>query len=128
MEKCKYGKSDLTRYLQNKMTRKEETEFQKHVLECADCAKELECMRNAVKELEQEDHSKKKWIIAVAIACSVGGGVYFSPIGQVDKTKSFEFNQPDPYNSIDSIEKEDTLFLDTIQGQENTYPIIKSSK
>lgn len=115
MEKCEYSKSDLTRYLQNKMTRKEETEFQQHLSGCPACDKELACMRSAVKELEQEEGSKKKWIIAVAIACSVAGGAYFSPINQAEKSKPFEVNQPDRHDAIDSAEIKDSLFLDTIR-------------
>ncbi|MEG1546705.1 MAG: zf-HC2 domain-containing protein, partial [Bacteroides sp.] len=78
MRKCNYSKLDLARYLQNKMTRDEETEFQKHLITCSDCRDELECMRRAIKEIEQEPGSKKTWIIAAAIACSVAGGVCFS--------------------------------------------------
>lgn len=119
MEECRYGKSDLTRYLQNKMTRKEETAFQQHLSGCPACGKELACMRSAVKELEQEEGSKKKWIIAVAIACSVAGGVYFYPTDPTEKATPFEFNRPDQYDAIDSTEVEDSLFLDTIRTRTN---------
>lgn len=113
MRKCKYSESDLSRYLQNKMSRDEQTEFQSHLSSCSFCQKELDSMRTIIRYLEQKEGTKKKWIIAVAIACSVAGGIYFLPQNK-PTPKRFDFNQPLQHDDLDSIEVADTLLLDTI--------------
>lgn len=123
MEKCNSTPATLTRYLQNKMTIDEETAFQKHLATCRNCNRELERMRTAIREIEQEEGSKKRWIIAVAIACSVAGGVYLLPQKQGPEKQPFEFNQPKPYHEADSTWINDTLFLDTLETEIETLII-----
>lgn len=114
MEKCHVTLLNLTRYLQNKMTRDEETEFQQHLDNCPDCRERLERMRVAICELDKEEGSKKGWIIAVAIACSVAGGIYLLPRNPPAEKHPFEFNQPEPYHDADSTLINDTLLIDTL--------------
>lgn len=124
MEKCNITPLNLTRYLQNKMTREEETDFQQHLDNCPGCREQLERMRIAIREIEQEGGSKKAWIIAVAIACSVAGGIYFLPRNQpLPEKHPFELNHPHSYNDVDSTLINDTLFRDTLEREMETIII-----
>jgi hypothetical protein len=40
-KKCGYKRADVWLYIQNRMGREEETEFQHHLLTCDDCKEEL---------------------------------------------------------------------------------------
>lgn len=116
MGNCKYKKSDLVRYLQNRMTRSEECEFQKHLIHCESCTKELKKLRYCMARLKKESSSKKRWIIAAAIACSVVGGIYISQMNEQEETIPFDFKQEPIYHDIDSLPMNDTLNADTIQS------------
>ena len=41
MKKCEYKRSDCWLYIQNRMSREEETEFQRHLLSCEECREDM---------------------------------------------------------------------------------------
>lgn len=127
MEKsCGYKRSEIWFYIQNRMSREEETEFQQHLLHCTDCRDELARLRlmiHSIEEKERRTPSFRTWMMAASIASIlVGGGVYWhhlafqeggspSPIG-IHELKN---NQPVLHNEIDSIAPQDTILTDTLQ-------------
>ena len=50
-EQCGYKHSDIWLYVQNRMSREEETEFQQHLLHCEKCKEELVRLRLMVHSI-----------------------------------------------------------------------------
>lgn len=122
---CKYTSKDIGRYLFNKMTPDEETEFQFHLGQCSKCQSELQAIRNLAEGLEDEEAeanqltgektipSKRrihlyKYLVAasVILLCCVGIAFYYSS----DSPTTQKALVPDTYLYQDSVSNvQDTL-------------------
>lgn len=125
MKKCSYKKEYLVRYLQNRISRKEESELQKHLLICNECIKELASLRSTVRELETPKKNTKKLVIAAAIACSLAGGVclyqsYQTPGETAFPPKKFEYNEQPNYQQVDTLSNDSALI--TPNDEEFIHP------
>lgn len=122
MKNCEYTRQDIVRYLQSKMTREEESRFQYHLLSCPECEEELRRLRQALLTLEQKEKDPRRWIWALAVACSLAGGIVYLSIrpgtpGQGPGLPPVEIKNMPSRNSIDTL-REDTLKIDscTVEG------------
>lgn len=123
MEKqCNYKRSDVWQYVQNRMSREEETEFQRHLCTCDTCRKELEHWRGMVRSMEKKERRlmPRVWIIAATVACLiVGGGIYHyfavdnEGVLVPGKPSILPVHPPVLRQGVDSMEKADTLPIDT---------------
>ena len=88
---CQYNKDDIERYFSNGMTEAEEIAFQKHLLTCESCRRELEKYRRlaaAIAEPSASEAAKvipfgiryRKWIAAASILILAGIGGLISYI------------------------------------------------
>lgn len=65
-KKCKYKRSDAWLYVQNRMSREEEAEFQLHLLHCEACREELARFRQMVRSMGEKERrtiSFRGWIM-----------------------------------------------------------------
>lgn len=113
MKKCSYKKEKLIRYLQNRMNREEESELQQHLLTCHVCANELKHLRIMIKELKKPRSSRKKFIIAAAIACSFAGGICLYQFQQTPENIApasypFEYNETPHHQDTDTLQNDST--------------------
>ena len=128
MEKnCKYKRSDAWLYVQNRMSREEEAEFQLHLLHCNGCREELTRFRQMVRSMGEKERrtiSFRGWMIAASIVCLiVGGGAYWhywtTNKGMDDSlpggSHKLKMKSPVLRNDKDSIASQDSLPEDTIQ-------------
>lgn len=123
-EQCGYKHSDVWLYVQNRMSREEETEFQQHLLHCEECREELARLRlmvHSIGKKERRNVSFRIWVVAASVVCMMmGGGAYyyffthkggrFSPGG----SHELKINPPALYNDKDSITPQDTIRMDTV--------------
>ncbi|WP_294627037.1 hypothetical protein [uncultured Bacteroides sp.] len=75
-KKCRYKHSDIWLYVQNRMSREEETEFQYHLMHCRVCCEDLahtRCMIRAIGKKQQRVPSFRGWIIAASLTCLASG-------------------------------------------------------
>lgn len=122
---CGYKRSEVWLYVQNRMSREEETAFQQHMLHCTDCRDELARLRlmiHSIGKREKRALSFRVWMMAASITCIVvGGGIYWyhlalqqgsnlSPNG-IHELKT---NPPILHNEKDSVAPKDTIPADSI--------------
>lgn len=115
-------------YVQNRMSREEETEFQQHLMHCDDCREELAQLRLMVRSLGKKERrfpAFRVWMIAASVACIVmGGGAYWHYFVRGDGGEvpggpnSLKINPPGRHDDHDSIAPRDTIEGDTLQGVE----------
>lgn len=127
-KECGYKRSDVWMYVQNRMSREEETEFQQHLMHCDDCREELAQLRLMVRSLGKKERrfpAFRVWMIAASVACIVmGGGAYWHYFVQGEGgavpggSNSLKINPPGRHDDHDSIAPRDTIKVDTIQGVE----------
>lgn len=127
-KECGYKRSDVWMYVQNRMSREEETEFQQHLMHCDDCREELAQLRLMVRSLGKKERrfpAFRVWMIAASVACIVmGGGAYWHYFVRGDGGEvtggpnSLKINPPGRHDDHDSIAPRDTIKVDTIQGVE----------
>lgn len=125
-KRCGYRRSEIWLYVRNRMSREEETEFQRHLLHCENCRDELVRLRQMIRSIGKKERrvaSFRVWMIAASIACIlVGGGVYWhywafqegsnlSP-GEIHELK---INPPVLRHGKDSIAPQDTIPADTMR-------------
>ena len=83
---CQYKREDIERYFCNEMTESEEVAFQKHLLHCEDCRRELGKYRRlsaAIAEPEGVGEVRvvpfvvrhRKWVAAASLLLLVGLGI-----------------------------------------------------
>lgn len=124
--KCGYKRSDVWLYIQNRMSREEEAEFQLHLLHCKECRAELEQLRSIVHSIDKKERrgvSFRVWMLAASVACiMIGGGLYWNyysglqqDVSLPDVNHEFEVNPPVLHNDYDSIAPQDTIPEDTMQ-------------
>ena len=123
-EQCGYKHSDIWLYVQNRMSREEETEFQQHLLHCEKCKEELVRLRlmvHSIGKKERRNVSFRIWIVAASVACVLmGGGTYYYLFTQrgeqfpPDGSHEMKMNPPVLYNDKDSITPQDTIRMDTV--------------
>lgn len=124
-QKHGYKRSDIWLYVQNRMSREEETAFQQHLLHCQDCRDELARLRlmvHAIRKKERRVASFRVWLIAASIACVVvGSGVYYwgttggEDIFMPGGTHELKVNPPVLYDDKDSVAPQDSILEDTAQ-------------
>lgn len=128
MEKsCKYKRSDAWLYVQNRMSREEEAEFQLHLLHCDGCREELARYRQMVRSMGEKERrvlSFRGWIMAASITCLiVGGGSYWyhrtAGNGGAELTPGgvHDVNVKPPVlrNGTDSVAPQDSIAGDTVR-------------
>lgn len=124
-KKCGYKRSDVLLYIQNRMSREEETEFQQHLLQCEECRDELAQLRSIVHAIGKKEHSPRTfhvWMVAASVACILlGGGAYWyyrlssqESISLPGGNHELKINPPVMRNDRDSITSKDTLPADTL--------------
>lgn len=126
-KKCRYKRSDIWLYIQNRMSREEEAEFQRHLITCDDCKEELLQLRSIILSIQRKERRRtsfRNWMIVASVACILlGGGVYcyynsiqkgndFLPTG--GEQHHLKINTPVLHNDRDSIASEDSLCTDTM--------------
>lgn len=126
-KKCRYKRTDVWIYVQNRMSREEEAEFQLHLLHCDQCRDELARLRRMVRSMEEKERRKitlKTWIMAASITCViVGGGAYWyqwsvnNGSGEHSSGDMQDMNIKPPVlrNGVDSVVHQDTIPDDTTQ-------------
>ena len=79
-KKCGYTHADVRLYLQNRMIREEETEFQQHLQNCENCREELIVLRRITRSISKKERrtvSFRTWMITASLACLIiGEGFY----------------------------------------------------
>ena len=126
-KKCKYKRSDAWLYVQNRMSREEEAEFQLHLWHCEACREELARFRQMVRSMGEKERrtiSFRGWIMAASITCLiVGGGAYWyhrtadNGSGELTPGGVHDVNVKPPVlrNGMDSVAPQDSIAGDTIQ-------------
>ncbi len=123
-KKCEYKRSDCWLYIQNRMSREEETEFQQHLLRCEECREELVQLRLMVHSIGKKERRTipfRIWIVAVSAACVLmGGGTYYYFFTQrgdrlsPGNTHELKIHPPVRHADRDSITSKDTVQADTL--------------
>ncbi|WP_294608394.1 zf-HC2 domain-containing protein [uncultured Bacteroides sp.] len=123
-KQCGYKHSDIWLYIQNRMSREEETEFQQHLLNCEECGKELVRLRLMVQSIGKKERRNipfRIWMVAASVTCILmGGGACYYFLTQRGGTFSpgdsheLKINPPILHNNRDSIAPQDTIPADTI--------------
>lgn len=128
---CKYTSRDIGRYLFNKMTLDEETEFQFHLSQCSQCQSELQAIRDLteglkdeeveVKELQEKSYlpSRKRIFLyrslvaaSILLLCCLGIAFFYNP----NNTPTQKALIPDTYLYQDSVSnRQDTLPQSTMK-------------
>lgn len=115
-------KSDIIRYLSNKMTRQEEAKLQKHLLTCDSCREEVRKLRVLVQAMKKDGRAIPSWVITTAIACTLVGGIYIVQYRDYRRGErhQIEYNLP-PANSyrIDSVPI-DSIRYDSVRIEDTT--------
>lgn len=126
-KKCGYKRSDIWLYIQNRMSREEETVFQHHLLQCDGCRKELAQVRQvifSIRRKEKKSVSFRNWMIAASVACVLAGGsAYWLHRSSLPDSPSLpeepgqprlKINPPALHQDKDSIVSGDSASTDTI--------------
>lgn len=123
-KKCGYKRADVWLYIQNRMGREEETEFQHHLLTCDDCKEELVRLRSVISSIQRKEKRKgtfRNWMIAASVACVVLGGggysYYYSSIRKdghllPEDVHQLKVNPPIIRGDMDSIAPQDSVRMD----------------
>ena len=124
-KQCRYKRSDIWKYVQNRMSREDESEFQMHLLECNECRDELAKLRvlvHSIGKKEQRGFTLRFWVVAASVTCVLAGGTYwyYSTAWQNGSSSpvnlpQLKINPPILHNEADSINPQDTVPADTIQ-------------
>ncbi len=125
-KKCGYTHADVRLYIQNRMSREEETEFQQHLQNCENCREELIVLRRITRSIGKKERrtvSFRTWMIAASLACLIiGEGFYCYYLIKGENTRSspgdsqeFKINPPALHLHKDSITPQDSLPADTLQ-------------
>lgn len=124
MKKCEYKRSDCWLYIQNRMSREEETEFQRHLLSCEECREDLAQLRLMVHSIGRKERrtiSFRIWIVAASAACILmgGGTCYYFFTQKEDRfspgnTHELKIHPPVRHDDRDSITSKDTIPADTL--------------
>lgn len=122
-KKCGYKRSDVLLYIQNRMSREEETEFQQHLLQCKECCDDLAQLRSIMHAIGKKERSPRifhVWMVAASVACILlGGGAYWhyrlssqESISLPEGNHELKINPPVMRNDRDSITSKDTVSVD----------------
>lgn len=121
---CGYKHSDIWLYIQNRMSREEETEFQQHLLTCEECVGELAQLRRVIRSIGKKERRIipfRTWMLVASVACILmGGGAYYyfnnhsGGAFQPGISPKLKMRPPVLHNDKDSIAPQDTIFEDTL--------------
>lgn len=125
-KKCRYKRTDVWIYVQNRMSREEEAEFQLHLLHCDQCRDELARLRRMVRSMGEKEQRKvtlKTWIMAASITCViVGGGAWYqwslnngSGEHTPEDMQDMDIKPPVLRNGVDSVVHQDSIPDDATQ-------------
>lgn len=124
---CRYTKDDIWDYYSGKLSRKEETDMQEHIISCDSCQKELEkleCLDQIISGeippiVESRKINRKQLIISlIAIAAAVSLLVYLI-LPKKEISYPIDKDRQDVFGSGDSSEVDSSYIkfkkIDTLQ-------------
>ncbi len=123
----KYNLSDSLAYLQNKMSREEESKFQFHMMSCAHCQRRVKMLRHVANIFSVNKLSSQRvWLMAASVAVIVGGSLtMWRATTGGDGSMPINYDAP---NALHSSEEEfDTAIVDTTKMESDSLQHIIDS-
>ncbi len=109
----KYKFSDSIAYLQNKMSREEESQFQFHMMGCPHCQRRVANLRRVVNMLSINTMPIKRiWLSAASVVIIVGASMTFWR-SSTGGSESLEINYAEPHILHSSEGEGDSYTIDT---------------
>lgn len=121
-KKCEtYERSDLLCYLQNRMSREEENEFQRHLMTCHHCREEVGRLRTIIHTLEHHTVMNRKqiWIAAATIALLIVGGITVTVWrngAPSNSSSPLQYNPEDVHHNQDTVLWKDSVRVDSLSN------------
>lgn len=120
MEDCKYTTQDIGRYLLNKMSSEEETDFQFHLSQCEICRTkltEMRCLAKSLTEISAPVRIKRKkgkikalylYKVGAAIAALFLIGYFLFFTFRKENNTIYQGLQPNQFHQADTIKRDST--------------------
>ena len=120
MEDCKYTTQDIGRYLLNKMSSEEETDFQFHLSQCEICCTkltEMRCLAKSLTEISAPVRIKRKkgkikalylYKVGAAIAALFLIGYFLFFTFRKENNTIYQGLQPNQFHQADTIKTDST--------------------